>query len=68
MTTITPSARHVPGAAIKDGIIRHPVVAFFMLAFAGTWRGIPLIAFGVSAALILVATRGRLSYHPDRAA
>ncbi len=39
MTTITPSARHVPGAAIKDRIIHHPLVAFFMLAFAGTWLG-----------------------------
>ena len=37
MTTITPSARHAPGAAIKDHIIRHPVVTFYLLAFAGSW-------------------------------
>jgi membrane protease YdiL (CAAX protease family) len=62
MTTITPSARHAPGAAIKDHIIRHPVVAFYLLAFAGSWLawlplvldGFGLLPFGVPRAPFMI--------------
>src|SRR5262245_66633710 len=44
MTTLTPTAAPAPSASLRAAVDRHPLVAYFLIAFAGTWLTIlPLL-------------------------
>ena len=44
MSTLTATAQPVPGASLKRLVARHPLVSYFVLAFAGAWiLQIPLL-------------------------
>src|SRR5919199_6049530 len=37
MSTLTATAQPAPGSSLKRLVVRHPLVSYFVLAFAGAW-------------------------------
>jgi uncharacterized protein len=67
LATLTHGFGNAAGGLVALLIPAHLVVSGWAAAIVnGSWQGMNVISFGVCALLLLVFTRGRLGYQPDR--